>query len=64
MRLVKGGKYTNDTSDLLIEIIRIYYQSDEYYKVYARLKNKRNGLVYETKAFTLYKNLITSWRHA
>jgi hypothetical protein len=54
--------YTNNASDLKIEIHAIHYQCDEYYKVTATISNKYNDIVYEIrKKYKLYTKNIKDW---
>jgi hypothetical protein len=60
--LKSNTTYTNNLSDLKINIHNIYYESNSYYKVKTTLLNKYNGIVYESnKKYKLYKNLIKGW---
>ena len=62
MTLSRGGTYTNEVSDLAITIKNIYYENSECYKVKAVIFNKRNGTIYEDKAFVLLKENLKSWK--
>jgi hypothetical protein len=62
MTLSRGGTYTNEVSDLAITIKNIYYENSELYKVKAVIFNKRNGTIYEDKAFVLLKENLKSWK--
>lgn len=61
MKLIKGRFYTSDCSDLLVEILKIYFESAEYYKCKIRLTNKQNGIFYSTENVKLYKDKIKHW---
>lgn len=47
------GTWTNDKTDLELIISRVYHQGDEKVKVKGTLRNKRNGIVYESKNYSL-----------
>jgi hypothetical protein len=61
MKLQIGATYTNNTSDLAIKVLSIYYEDDTIVKIKGKIFNKRNGFVYERKRFDLSKELIKSW---
>lgn len=44
---MKPGSYTNDNTDLLLTVFKVYAISKGYYKIRGILTNKRNGIVYE-----------------
>jgi len=62
MKLIPGVTYTNNTSDLVIKVLSIYYENATIVKIRGKLFNKRNGLVYEQKQFDLSKELIKDWQ--
>jgi len=62
MKLSKGKKYSNNRSDIYININKIYFEHEDYYKIKGTLVNKRNAIVYETKGYKLYKHKICDWR--
>lgn len=62
MKLQIGATYTNNTSDLAIKVLSIYYENATIVKIRGKLFNKRNGLVYERKQFDLKKELIKDWQ--
>ena len=63
-RLYKGN-YVSDNSDLLVEVLAIYYQTEKYAKVKINLKNKNSGVVYEKrKRYKLDKKRINHWKRA
>lgn len=61
MKITKGRYYT-DNSDLFVEILKIYYSNDEYFKAKIVLSNKKNGIVYETKCYKIFYENITHWK--
>ena len=60
--VLRAGKYTNDVSDLVITILKVYYQNDKYAKVKLRINHKKYGYEYEEKNYKLIKSQIESWR--
>ena len=47
--------YTNDSTDLALKVLKLQFHNKEkgYKKVKALLFNKKNGIIYERKAYTL-----------
>lgn len=60
---IRKGFYATDNSDLLINVVNVAYQNDEYVKAKIQLSNKKNGIVYDTrpKYYKILKNNITHW---
>lgn len=56
------GDYVSSLSDLLVKIVKVQYQCDEYFKAKIMLFNKNNGIFYETINVKLYKEKIGHWR--
>lgn len=62
LRLTKG-LYTTDTSDIIIDIIKVGYQNDKYAKIKVNLINKHNDIVYEQRRnYKVWKHRITHWK--
>ena len=60
---LKKGLYTTDNSDLLIEVKKVRYQTDEYAKISCTLSNKINGIVYVSyKNHKVFKKNIAHWK--
>jgi len=59
MKLKPQTSYESPFSDLRFFIAAIFSEQPNYYKVKARISNKRNGIVYETKTMKLDKDLIS-----
>lgn len=53
--------YTVINSSVLMTIIKIQFQNDEYIKFKGILSNKNNEIVYETKNYKLNKRDISHW---
>jgi deoxyhypusine synthase len=47
------GVWTNDQTHLELKIYKVFVNNDNYIKVKATLRNKVNGIVYETKTYKL-----------
>lgn len=47
------GTWTSDATDLELIIVKVHHQSPERTKVAGILRNKKNGLVYEHKNYSL-----------
>ena len=60
---IRKGFYTTENSDLLIHVVNVAYQNDEYVKAKIQLSNKKNSIVYDTrpKYYKILKNNITHW---
>lgn len=64
--LIKSKKnYTIDQSDLYIQIHKVLYETDDYYKVKLSLRYKygeyKGYACEEGKRYKLYKNKIGHW---
>ena len=65
MKITKG-KYTVPHSDLYIDIKKISYQNNKYFKVKACVKYKSNDMICEWfsrdyKNFKFQRNLTSGW---
>jgi hypothetical protein len=61
MKLTNGTYYGTNTSDLMIKIIKVQYESDKYIKCKLQVYNRKHGYLYETKRYKLCKNNIKHW---
>lgn len=61
---LRKGKYTTNTSDLVIIVFNVAYQNDRYAKAKIRLVNKHNGIEYDMRPryHKIYKHRITHWK--
>lgn len=64
MKILRSGvRYSADNTDLIADIIKVQYQTEEYAKVKMNLINKKNGIVYEVRRnYKIYKKNITHWK--
>lgn len=60
MHLSKGY-YTSDNSYLIVEVIKVRYQTEEKVKFKGRIYNKVWGYCYEEKNYNLPKERILHW---
>jgi len=60
---LRKGFYATENSDLLINVVNVAYQNDEYVKAKIQLSNKKNGIVYDIrpKYYRLIKENIKHW---
>lgn len=56
--------YTRKNSDLIIDVLKIVYISEDkgYVKFKGTLKHKKYGYVYETKNYKLPINVVNTWK--
>lgn len=61
----KGRAYYSDDTVLLIEILNVYYVSNQkdYVKVKYRLSNRLNNIYYQTRAAKLDLKRIQHWKN-
>ena len=61
----KGKKYTTDNSDLYVQIEKVFFETDEYYKAKISLRYKygeyKGYACEEGKKYKLYKDKIGHW---
>ena len=57
----KGRSYTTHNSSLVITVLKIQYQNDEYVKFKGVLSGKTTGIVFETKNYKLSKEVVKYW---
>ena len=63
MNIIKGTTYTSDNSNIAVEILKIQYKSKDYTKVKAKIFNKDNGIVYESRtSYKLIHSQIQHWK--
>ena len=62
-REIRKGFYETNNSDLLIHVVNIAYQNDEYVKAKIQLSNKKNYIAYDIrpKYYKILKNNIKHW---
>ena len=53
------GQYSNDNTDLLLTVYKVYAISKGYYKVNAVLTNKHNGIFYQNIKKVLTSHFLT-----
>lgn len=60
MKIRTGGKYSNNTSDLVFNVIRVTYENDEYVKCkgYFTIKGKDYDIQLDKKNHKIYKKNI------
>lgn len=56
------GYYTSHLSDLLVKVVKVHFQNENYIKAKVEIYNKHNSIFYEKINVTLYKDRITHWR--
>jgi hypothetical protein len=54
--------YMCNISDIMVYVIKVYYQSDSYIKFKASLYYKNTGFIIETKNYKVYKKNIKHWK--
>lgn len=60
---LRRGVYVTDNSDLVITIMKVDYQTEEYAKIKCIIANKHNGIVYEVGSrYKVLKKNISHWK--
>ena len=64
MKILQRYTYTNDMTHLALKVIRIQFIHPKYTKIKGILFNKYNGIVYETKNYSINNDLprICGWK--
>lgn len=57
----QGRSYFVQNGSLLMTVVKIQYQNDEYVKFKGVLSGKTTGIVFETKNYKLSKEVVKYW---
>ena len=62
--LIRGRTYTNDVTDLKLYVIKKSYEDAKRVKIRGTLFNRYNGISYETKNYTIWKDKLkeSNWK--
>lgn len=59
--IISEKKYTNNISDLAMDVIKVRYVGDDYIKFKGILFNKKNNIVYETNNYKIPRERLKDW---
>ena len=59
--IYKGRSYFTPNASLVMTILKIQYQNDQYVKFKGILSNKTNNIIYETKNYKINKDILKHW---
>ena len=59
--IYKGHSYIIPNGSLVISVLKIQYQNDEYVKFKGLISGKTSGIVFETKNYKIKKDILNGW---
>ena len=59
--IYQGRSYYALNGSIVMTVLKIQYQNDEYVKFKGILSGKTTGIVYETKNYKLSKDVLKYW---